>query len=80
MTTQAQMAKLSVPDLEFLAAQAVLVDAMARHHGEPQQGSPLTRFAPAAARGPPATFLFVCFVMPNVFLLSSSFMPSESRR
>ena len=39
----------------------------------------LKRFAPLLLAGIPATFLFVCFVVPNAFLMTTSFLHSESQ-
>lgn len=39
----------------------------------------LKRFAPLLLAGIPAGFLFVCFVVPNAFLVTTSFVHSESQ-
>jgi len=39
----------------------------------------LKRFAPLLLAGIPVTFLFVCFVVPNAFLVTTSFLHSESQ-
>ncbi len=52
---------------------------MARHHGQLNNSVRPNRWTPLLLAGIPALYLFVCFVVPNAFLVTTSFMRSESQ-